>query len=57
MFGRETCGLPKEIMKKYHDYLITIPRIPELKRSLNLANSANIILYEALRQLNFPFYK
>ncbi|MCI6610456.1 MAG: tRNA (cytidine(34)-2'-O)-methyltransferase [Ezakiella sp.] len=57
MFGRETAGLPKEIMKKYHDYLITIPMIPELKRSLNLANSANIILYEALRQLNFPFYK
>lgn len=55
MFGRETSGLPAEIMKENHDNLITIPMIPELKRSLNLANSANIILYEALRQLDFPF--
>lgn len=55
MFGRETSGLPSEIMEENHDTLITIPMIPELKRSLNLANSANIILYEALRQLDFPF--
>lgn len=55
MFGRESSGLPKYIMDENHENLITIPMIPELKRSLNLANSANIILYEALRQLNFPF--
>lgn len=55
MFGRESSGLPKYIMDENHKNLITIPMIPELKRSLNLANSANIILYEALRQLNFPF--
>ncbi len=55
MFGRETSGLPPEIMEENHDNLITIPMIPELKRSLNLANSANIIVYEALRQLDFPF--
>ena len=57
MFGRETSGLPSEIMNENHDNLITIPMIPELKRSLNLANSANIILYEALRQLDFPFVR
>lgn len=57
MFGRESSGLPKYIMDENHKNLITIPMIPELKRSLNLANSANIILYEALRQLNFPFSK
>ncbi|MCI5675344.1 MAG: tRNA (uridine(34)/cytosine(34)/5-carboxymethylaminomethyluridine(34)-2'-O)-methyltransferase TrmL [Ezakiella sp.] len=55
IFGKETKGLPQEIRDEYHDYGIKIPMIPEIKRSLNLANSANIVLYEALRQLNFPF--
>lgn len=55
VFGKETKGLPIEILDAYRENLIKIPMIPEIKRSLNLANSANIILYEALRQIEFPF--
>lgn len=57
VFGKETKGLPIEILDAYRDRLIKIPMITEIKRSLNLANSANIILYEALRQTDFPFLK
>ena len=53
VFGRETSGLPKEIMDKYQDQLIRVPMRTELRRSLNLANSANIVLFEALRQNDF----
>ena len=53
VFGRETSGLPKEIMDKYKDQLIRVPMRTELRRSLNLANSANIVLFEALRQNDF----
>lgn len=52
VFGKETKGLPKEILEHNKDSLIKIPMI-DIGRSLNLANSANIILYEALRQRNF----
>lgn len=55
VFGKESKGLPIEILNRFKKTQIKIPMISELKRSLNLANSANIILYEALRQLNFPF--
>ena len=44
----------QEILDKYRDRNITIPMLP-LGRSINLANSASIILYEALRQNNFEF--
>lgn len=54
MFGAESKGIPEEILKKYSDKNITIPMLP-LGRSINLANSASIILYEALRQNNFEF--
>lgn len=57
VFGKETKGLPNEILDAYRESLIKIPMITEIKRSLNLANSANIVLYEALRQLDFPFLK
>lgn len=53
VFGKETKGLSDEILNKYWDRTIRIPMKKELKRSLNLSNSVNIILYEALRQLNF----
>ena len=43
-----------EVLNKYKDKNITIPMLP-LGRSINLANSASIILYEALRQNNFEF--
>ena len=54
MFGPESRGIPEEIFNKYKEYNITIPMIP-MGRSINLANSASIILYEALRQNDFDF--
>lgn len=54
IFGKETKGLPAVIHENYKEQLIKIPMIQnEAARSLNLSNSANIILFEALRQLNF----
>lgn len=53
VFGKETAGIPIDILKANWDYTITIP-MSEHIRSLNLSNSANIILFEALRQTNFP---
>lgn len=54
IFGPESRGMPEEILKKNPERCITIPMIP-MGRSLNLSNSAAIILYEALRQTNFNF--
>lgn len=54
IFGKETKGLPSLVHDNYKDQLIKIPMIQnEAARSLNLSNSANIILFEALRQLDF----
>lgn len=53
VFGKETKGLPEDILEKNVEKCITIPMRKDMKRSLNLSNSANIIIYEALRQLNF----
>jgi tRNA (cytidine/uridine-2'-O-)-methyltransferase len=50
IFGRETKGLPEEVIKLYKDRCYTIPMSNTNIRSLNLANSASIVLYEALRQ-------
>ena len=54
VFGKETKGLSDDILNSNWDKTIKIPMKEGIKRSLNLANSANIILFEALRQLNFP---
>ena len=55
VFGRETRGLPKELIEDYKDYTVRVPMRPNPKaRSLNLSNAATIILFEALRQNNFP---
>lgn len=54
VFGKETKGLPEEVLNENIDNCINIPIRKDIKRSLNLSNSANIIIYEALRQLNFP---
>lgn len=54
VFGRETKGLSKEILEDNFDKGIRIPMKTNIARSLNLANSVNIVLFEALRQLNFP---
>ncbi len=53
VFGKETKGLPESLIEEHKDTAIRIPMNP-IGRSLNLSNSANIILYEALRQLDFP---
>jgi len=53
VFGAETKGLPAELMEKYKDSCYRIPILPAV-RSLNLATSTGIVVYEALRQLGFP---
>ena len=50
IFGKETKGLPEEVIKLYIDRCYTIPMSNRKIRSLNLANAAGIVLYEALRQ-------
>ena len=52
VFGKETAGLPKQLLAKHADRTIRIP-MGEGQRSLNLSNSAAIVLFEALRQNNF----
>lgn len=52
-FGKETAGLPESLLNKYQERCIRIP-MRNQARSLNLSNSVAIIVYEALRQLNFP---
>lgn len=52
MFGKESAGIPEEILVDYEETCIRIPMLDEI-RSLNLSNSVSIILYEALRQNGF----
>lgn len=52
MFGKESGGIPEEILVKHKDNSIRIPMMGDT-RSLNLGNSAAIVLYEALRQNGF----
>lgn len=52
MFGKESAGIPEEILVDYEDTCIRIPMLPDI-RSLNLSNSVAIVLYEALRQNGF----
>jgi tRNA (cytidine/uridine-2'-O-)-methyltransferase len=56
VFGKETKGLDPAILEAHQDTLIRIPMLPDV-RSLNLANSVAIVLYEGLRQLDFPGLK
>ena len=56
MFGKESAGIPEEILIKYEDTSVRIPMIGEI-RSLNLSNSVAIMLYEALRQQDFEGMK
>ena len=53
LFGRESAGIPEEILIKNEERCIRIPMVTD-NRSLNLSNSAAIVLYEALRQQGFP---
>lgn len=52
MFGKESAGIPEEILVDYEETCIRIPMLPAI-RSLNLSNSVAIVLYEALRQNGF----
>ena len=58
LFGKETAGLPKPFINDNKETAIRIPMSENTRlRSFNLSNSANIILFEALRQLKFPNLK
>ncbi len=52
MFGKESAGIPEEILVNHKEECIRIPMLGDI-RSLNLGNSAAVILYEALRQNGF----
>ena len=52
MFGKESAGIPEEILVDHEDTCVRIPMIGDI-RSLNLSNSVAIVLYEALRQNHF----
>lgn len=52
MFGKESAGIPEEILLDHRETCIRIPMAQE-QRSLNLSNSAAVVLYEALRQNQF----
>ena len=52
MFGKESAGIPEEILAHHKEQCIRIPMLNEI-RSLNLSNSVAVVLYEALRQNQF----
>lgn len=52
MFGKESAGIPEEILVNNQENCVRIPMNPEI-RSLNLSNSVAVVLYEALRQNEF----
>jgi len=55
LFGRETAGLPKDLIDARKERTVRIPMSRDTRmRSFNLSNAANIVLFEALRQLGFP---
>jgi tRNA (cytidine/uridine-2'-O-)-methyltransferase len=54
LFGRETSGLPADVLSRFPaEHIIRLPMIPG-NRSLNLSNAAAVVLFEAWRQLDFP---
>ncbi|MEE1243721.1 tRNA (cytidine(34)-2'-O)-methyltransferase [Frisingicoccus sp.] len=52
MFGKESAGIPEEILVEHEENCVRIPMLENI-RSLNLSNSVAVVLYEALRQQNF----
>ena len=56
VFGKESAGIPEEILREHPDTCVRIPMIGET-RSLNLSNSVAVVLYEALRQQGFAHMK
>ena len=58
MFGKETAGIPETILNQNRDNCIRIPMLnSERARSLNLSNSVSVVVYEVLRQYNYPDMK
>ncbi len=53
LFGKESAGIPEELLVRDPARCIRIPMVPD-NRSLNLSNAAAVVLYEALRQNGFP---
>lgn len=53
VFGRETAGLPKNLLHRHRESWLRIPMFHEKARSLNLSNCVALVLYEALRQQDF----
>jgi tRNA (cytidine/uridine-2'-O-)-methyltransferase len=53
VFGRETAGLPKQLLEQHRERWLRIPMFNEASRSLNLSNCAALVLFEALRQQGF----
>ncbi|OEJ99058.1 tRNA (uridine(34)/cytosine(34)/5-carboxymethylaminomethyluridine(34)-2'-O)-methyltransferase TrmL [Flavivirga aquatica] len=51
IFGKESVGLPKQIIEKYADQLYKIPLYSKHVRSLNLANAVSIVVYEGLKTI------
>ena len=56
VFGKETKGLPEDLLKRHYDECVRLP-MREETRSLNLSNSVCVGVYEALRQLNYAGLK
>lgn len=56
VFGKETKGLPEDLLKKHYDMCVRLPMMGET-RSLNLSNSVCVGVYEALRQMGYPGMK
>lgn len=54
VFGRETRGLPEDLLKANRERCLTVPMPNKNVRSLNLATSVGIAVYEAYRQIGFP---
>lgn len=55
IFGRETTGLPRDLLHSRRDCTVRVPMIPNPKaRSLNLSNTVALVLFEGLRQNHFP---
>ena len=53
VFGRETAGLPKDLLAQNRDSWLRIPMFNAASRSLNLSNCVALVLFEALRQQDF----
>lgn len=54
VFGRETAGLPRQLLEQNRERWLRIPMFNAASRSLNLSNCAALVLFEALRQQGFP---